>query len=183
MEVNGRSSAGPRSRQINIRYFWIRDVSEENDICIVHYPTLQMLADFFTKPLRGNLFRTFRDVMLGIKHISTINNTPSVRPEERVNNEHLETLDVVNGALKNTQKTVIEKTSPVVVQNNHSAYVWMERVSPKFSEKRNVSSREKKILKNSLINKIYSRRSVKDKRYEKKRKVPVSNSLIRIHPV
>jgi hypothetical protein len=32
-------------------------------------------------------------------------------------------VDVVNGALKNTQKTVIEKTSPVVVQNRKSVYV------------------------------------------------------------
>jgi hypothetical protein len=36
LEVNGRSSAGPRSRHINIRYFWIRDITEENNISIPH---------------------------------------------------------------------------------------------------------------------------------------------------
>jgi hypothetical protein len=46
LELNGRSLAGPRSRHIIIRYFWIRDVSEENDIRIMHCSTLQMLADF-----------------------------------------------------------------------------------------------------------------------------------------
>jgi hypothetical protein len=40
-----------------------------------------------------------------------------------VDNEHLETVGVVNGAPEIAKKTVIEKTSPVVVQNSHSTYV------------------------------------------------------------
>ena len=32
-----------------------------------------MIADFFTKPLQGNLFRKFRDLVLGYKHISDLN--------------------------------------------------------------------------------------------------------------
>ncbi len=31
-----------------------------------------MLADFFTKPLQGSLFRKFSDVVLGYKHIDTL---------------------------------------------------------------------------------------------------------------
>ncbi len=31
-----------------------------------------MVADFFTKPLQGNLFRKFRDVVMGYKHISSL---------------------------------------------------------------------------------------------------------------
>jgi hypothetical protein len=45
-----------------------------------------MLADFLTKPLQGSLFRKFRDVLLGYKHISSLkqeNSSTSV-PEERV---------------------------------------------------------------------------------------------------
>jgi hypothetical protein len=49
LETNGRSSAGPKFRHINIHYFWICDVTKANDINITHCPTLQMLADFFTK--------------------------------------------------------------------------------------------------------------------------------------
>ena len=33
-----------------------------------------MLADFFTKPLQGSQFRKFRDVILGYKHISELEN-------------------------------------------------------------------------------------------------------------
>ena len=43
-----------------------------------------MIADFFTKPLQGNLFRTFRDVILGYKHTSTLMKAPVSSAEERV---------------------------------------------------------------------------------------------------
>ena len=46
-----------------------------------------MIADFFTKPLQGNLFRKFRDVVLGYKHISSLNdddNTKESSSQERV---------------------------------------------------------------------------------------------------
>ena len=56
LEKNGRSSAGPRSRHINIRYFFIKERTTTEDIIIRHCPTLEMLADFFTKPLQGGLF-------------------------------------------------------------------------------------------------------------------------------
>ena len=62
LETNGRMSAGQKSRHIEIRYFWIKDRTEANGIKINHCPTLSMLADFFTKPLQGHLFRRFRDV-------------------------------------------------------------------------------------------------------------------------
>jgi hypothetical protein len=91
LETNGRTSAGPRSRHINIRYFWIRDVTEANDINISHCPTLQMLADFFTKPLQGSLFRKFRDVLLGVKHTSILTDHSMFPTEERVGNNHSET--------------------------------------------------------------------------------------------
>ena len=85
LEKNGRTSAGPRSRHIDIRFFWIKDRTKDGEIEIRHCPTLQMLADFFTKPLQGALFRKFRDVILGYKHVDSLALTdpiPSV--EERV---------------------------------------------------------------------------------------------------
>ena len=43
-----------------------------------------MLADFFTKPLQGALFTRFRDVILGHKHVDSLNVGPTPEPEERV---------------------------------------------------------------------------------------------------
>jgi hypothetical protein len=84
LETNGRTSAGPRSRHIDIRYFWIKDRTKQADITIRHCPTLRMLGDFFTKPLQGTLFRTFRDVILGYTHVNTLTAAPVPSPEERV---------------------------------------------------------------------------------------------------
>ena len=83
MEKNGRSSAGPRSRHIDIRYFWIKDRTESNGIRIRHCPTLQMLADFLAKPLQGVLFTKFRDVLLGYEHINSLALNPTSTLEER----------------------------------------------------------------------------------------------------
>ena len=86
LEKNGRMSAGPRSRHINIRHFWIKDRMEQEKITVRHCPTLQMLGDFFTKPLQGGLFTRFRDVILGYKHVDTLSHVPAILSplEERV---------------------------------------------------------------------------------------------------
>ena len=55
-------------------------------ITIRHCPTEQMLADFFTKPLQGNLFRRFHDLILGYKHVNTLALPVPVSAEERVGN-------------------------------------------------------------------------------------------------
>lgn len=82
MEKNGRSSAGSKSKHVDIRYFWVKDRQKSDGIEIRHCPTLKMLADFFTKPLQGQLFYKLRDVILGYKHISSLTVAPS--DEERV---------------------------------------------------------------------------------------------------
>jgi len=84
LEKNGRSSCGPKSRHINIRYFFIKDRTTTENITIRHCPTLLMLADFFTKPLQGGLFRKFRDVILGYKHVSTLTELDETAAQERV---------------------------------------------------------------------------------------------------
>ena len=65
LEKNGRNSCGDRSRHINIRYFFIKDTVDRENITVTHCPTEQMIADFFTKPLQGNLFRNMRDIIMG----------------------------------------------------------------------------------------------------------------------
>jgi hypothetical protein len=85
MESNGKASCGQRSRHIDIRYFFITDHSRRQHITIQHCPTTQMLADYFTKPLQGSLFRLFWSVLLGHAHISTLSvPAPASPPAERV---------------------------------------------------------------------------------------------------
>ncbi|CAJ1967517.1 unnamed protein product [Cylindrotheca closterium] len=59
LETNERSSAGKRSRALNIRYFFVTDQVELGNIIIEHMPTDQMWADYMIKPLQGEKFRKF----------------------------------------------------------------------------------------------------------------------------
>ena len=79
LERNGRSSSGQKTRHIDIRYFFMQDRILSENLSVVYCPTECMLADFFTKPLQGALFRKFRDVLLGYQHISVLH-----RPVENV---------------------------------------------------------------------------------------------------
>lgn len=69
-ELNGRKSCGKRSRHIDIRHFYIKDLVDKNFVKVECCPTHKMIADFFTKPLQGRLFRYFRDFILGHRPIS-----------------------------------------------------------------------------------------------------------------
>ena len=71
-EKNGRKSCGPNSRHIDIRYFWIKDRLDLDGFDVVYCPTERMLADFFTKPLQGALFRKLRAVVMGHAHVRTL---------------------------------------------------------------------------------------------------------------
>jgi hypothetical protein len=86
MEKNGRNSCTGNSRHINIRYFWIKDQVDGKTLEIIHCPTLQMLADYFTKPLQGKLLHLFRAVIMGWAHIDTLKQVSSSLPKERVGN-------------------------------------------------------------------------------------------------
>ena len=68
LEKNGRASAGQRSRHINIRFFFIKDRVASGEINLIYCPTEDMIADYFTKPLQGAVFRRFRDIVMGVTH-------------------------------------------------------------------------------------------------------------------
>jgi KUP system potassium uptake protein len=83
-EENGRKSCGPNSRHIDIRYFWIKDRLGLEDFEVRYCPTEQMLADFFTKPLQGGLFKKLRAVVMGHMHIDSLRAETSPPTQERV---------------------------------------------------------------------------------------------------
>ena len=67
LEVKGRSSAGKRMRHMDIRFFFINDLVSKGVVSIQHCGTQEMLADIFTKPLQGQLFKKFRRSVLGLQ--------------------------------------------------------------------------------------------------------------------
>ena len=69
---NGSASARKNSKHIDVRYFFIKDRLEKGGYVVEHCRTTKMIADFFTKPLQGRLFRILRDIIMGIRHISEL---------------------------------------------------------------------------------------------------------------
>ena len=65
LESKGMESVGKRSRHIDIRYFFIKDLVDRGVVNVEYCPTEQMLADFMTKPLQGAKFLVFREKILG----------------------------------------------------------------------------------------------------------------------
>ena len=65
LELNGRRSAGKRSRALNIRYFFLTDQVEKGNLDIQYCPTEKMWGDYMTKPLQGEKFEQFCNNILG----------------------------------------------------------------------------------------------------------------------
>jgi hypothetical protein len=65
MEKNGRNSCTGNSRHISIRFFFVKDRVDKKEFTIEYCPTKSMLADYFTKPLQGKLFRDMRSIIMG----------------------------------------------------------------------------------------------------------------------
>jgi len=61
LEKHGKASSSKRTRHINIRYFFVCDRIHNKELSVAYCPTLQMLADYFTKPLQGSQFQILRN--------------------------------------------------------------------------------------------------------------------------
>ena len=64
LEKNGRSSAGKRSRHMNIKYFYITDQIKQDRLEVEFCPTDEMIADYMTKPLHGSKFERFKKMIM-----------------------------------------------------------------------------------------------------------------------
>ena len=72
IEKNGKPSGSKRTRRMDMRYCFIKDRIDGENITIKYCPTESMLADFFTKPLQGALFNKLRSVVMGHATVSPV---------------------------------------------------------------------------------------------------------------
>jgi hypothetical protein len=56
--------------KLNIRYFFIKQYTEEHGIKVEYVKTSDMVADIFTKPLQGEQFVRLRNRILGLIPVS-----------------------------------------------------------------------------------------------------------------
>ena len=72
MAEKGKMSCSSKSRNIDIKFFWITDRVKQGLLRVQHCPTDIMLADCFTKPLQSKKFIIFHRVIMGWDHVSTL---------------------------------------------------------------------------------------------------------------
>ena len=60
LENDGRLSSSNRTKHINVRCCFIKDVIKCGEVNVEHLSTDKMWSDFFTKPLQGGKFIQFR---------------------------------------------------------------------------------------------------------------------------
>ena len=65
LENNGCASSTKQTKHIDIRYFYVKEKVDSKDVIVEYCPTEHMRADFFTKPLHGNLFKRLRSQIMG----------------------------------------------------------------------------------------------------------------------
>jgi hypothetical protein len=70
LETNDRQNTGKRSRNLNIRLFFVTDQKQTGDLDIQFCPTDMMLGDYMTKPLHGQKFSDIRNRIMNLPFVS-----------------------------------------------------------------------------------------------------------------
>jgi len=115
MLVNGKASVSTNSKHVTIKYIWCTYRIKAGNIPVCHCPTKKMIADYTSRPLEGKLFITFRNVIMGSAHISTLFDIFSPTEEQRVGNNGC--LAVKPKAIKLTYVKTLQMKATVEVQN------------------------------------------------------------------
>ena len=77
LEKNELASSGRRTKHIHIHYFYITNCIKICEVRVEHCPMEEMVADYFTKPLQGLLFREMCLYIMNIpKGLSVETKTP-----------------------------------------------------------------------------------------------------------
>ena len=62
----GKRTCGQRTRNIDIKYFYVAERVDDGTVNVSYCPTKEMVLDYLSKSLQGSLFRTHRDSIMGI---------------------------------------------------------------------------------------------------------------------
>ena len=125
LEENGRASSGKRTRHINVRYYFITDRIANGEVRIAHCPTDRLIADFYTKPLQGKLFRLFRSLILNLDDKTALSMSAS---EQNLTNKPVSvtmnhTPRLQECVERNMKPDLIEEDNMKRVRNNHTSEI------------------------------------------------------------
>ena len=146
MAKDGKMSCSSKSRHVNIKYFWVTDSIQDENMEVEHCPTDLMVAEYFTKPLQGTKFNIFCRIIMDWDHTSTLDihnylrNVSSIK--ERVGNTDNMTKNHIknngnaknnidnkaNGRAKNDTSNAIGKTGKTIEITRHKP-TWADVVN------------------------------------------------------
>jgi hypothetical protein len=64
--INQGSPISPKTKHINVRYYFIKERITNGEISLEYKPTEEMLADLLTKPLQGEKFKKLRSQLCNL---------------------------------------------------------------------------------------------------------------------
>ena len=67
LDKNGKKSSSKRKKHTAILYYFITDRFKADELNIDSFPTGDMVADYFTKPLQGKTFFQFRKEITNLR--------------------------------------------------------------------------------------------------------------------
>mmetsp|Transcript_16608 Transcript_16608/g.23570 ORF Transcript_16608/g.23570 Transcript_16608/m.23570 type:complete len:462 (-) Transcript_16608:60-1445(-) len=109
MEQNGRNSCTGNSRHIDIRYFFIKDRVDKQELEIVYCLTENMIAGYYTKTTQGTLCHKLRDAIMGWKALNdVISDNGNVGKKECVKNNGKST-NIISNIKKESDKILFDK--------------------------------------------------------------------------
>jgi hypothetical protein len=66
LEKNGKASSGKRTRHFDIKWFYVTDLIDRDEVVVNYCHTDNMIGDYMTKPLVGAKFHKFRDLIMNL---------------------------------------------------------------------------------------------------------------------
>jgi len=87
---NGKASSSNGTCHLNVRYYFVTDQIKKGHVKVAFCPMQDMVADFFTKLLQGNLFVCMQERILNLPTSKIANVHRSVLEQCGVNSDKLE---------------------------------------------------------------------------------------------
>ena len=101
LEQNGILSSTKRTKRLNVKYFFIKDKNDSGEMVVQWCPTDKMCSDYLTKPLCGEKFRQFRQIIMNLKPGKL--DTLTLTAKKGKNPESEDTVEVKMSQVSNSQ--------------------------------------------------------------------------------
>ena len=96
-------------------FFFVKDRYDKKEISLEYCPKEEMLSEVYTKLLQGFLVHKFRDVILGLRNVSTLRNKERQNTRESI--------------VSSSNKDRVERSVLDVNNNDGENYVNNKKVS------------------------------------------------------